>query len=121
MLSLVTRTLLQPLKGVEAMGKTSLRLDLALSQSIALSRGGFGSCFSTLVFRCFVAEAGFYFTFYALVSFRMVSSGRENVRFWRVRSGGLRLAPVSLGEHHGAMVSDVVFEAACPTAGSIGS
>ncbi|XP_065191135.1 WD repeat-containing protein 90-like isoform X2 [Sycon ciliatum] len=41
---------------------------------------------------------------------RMVSCGRENIRFWRVRNGELRSAPVNLGSHHGVVVNDVEFE-----------
>ncbi|XP_071395607.1 WD repeat-containing protein 90 [Centroberyx affinis] len=41
---------------------------------------------------------------------RMVSCGRDNVRLWRVRNGGLRSCPVNLGEYHSLDFTDVAFE-----------
>ncbi|KAJ6659778.1 hypothetical protein lerEdw1_018494 [Lerista edwardsae] len=42
---------------------------------------------------------------------RMVSCGRDNVRLWRVRSGGLRSCPVNLGEYRSLEFTDLDFEA----------
>ncbi|XP_035694518.1 WD repeat-containing protein 90-like [Branchiostoma floridae] len=40
---------------------------------------------------------------------RMVSCGRDNIRFWRLKHGSLRSAPVSLGEYHSMEFTDIMF------------
>lgn len=40
---------------------------------------------------------------------RLVTCGRDNIRFWRVRSGQLRSCPVSLSQHKVGEVTDVTF------------
>ena len=39
----------------------------------------------------------------------MVSCGRDNIRFWRVRHGSLRSCPVDLGSHHSIEFTDLCF------------
>ncbi|XP_065826313.1 WD repeat-containing protein 90-like isoform X2 [Oscarella lobularis] len=43
---------------------------------------------------------------------RMISCGRDNVRFWRVKDNTLRSCPVNLGEHHQVNFTDIAFELA---------
>jgi hypothetical protein len=40
----------------------------------------------------------------------MVSCGRDNVRFWRLKDGTLRSAPVALQEYHNLDFTDICFE-----------
>lgn len=41
---------------------------------------------------------------------RLVTCGKDNIRFWRVRSGQLRSCPVALSDHKIGEVTDVTFE-----------
>ncbi|XP_053722443.1 WD repeat-containing protein 90 isoform X2 [Synchiropus splendidus] len=41
---------------------------------------------------------------------RMVSCGRDNIRFWRLRNGTLRSCPVDINGHHLSDITDVAFE-----------
>ena len=50
---------------------------------------------------------------------RMVSCGRENIRFWRVKGGTLRSCPVSLGSHHHMQFTDVAFQPGYPNGSDI--
>ena len=45
-----------------------------------------------------------------IIFIRMVSCGWDNIRFWRVRNGGLRSCPVNLEEHHQLHFTDIVFQ-----------
>ena len=51
---------------------------------------------------------------------RMVSCGRDNVRFWRVKGGTLRSCPVSLdSRHHHMQFTDVAFQPGYPNGSDI--
>ncbi|KAK7112108.1 WD repeat-containing protein 90-like isoform X2 [Littorina saxatilis] len=43
---------------------------------------------------------------------RMVSCGRDNIRFWRLKDGTLRSAPVNMGDHHSMDFTDLCFASA---------
>ena len=48
---------------------------------------------------------------------RMVSCGRDNIRFWRVKGESLRSCPVNLEGHHQMQFTDVAFEPGYPSGG----
>ena len=42
--------------------------------------------------------------------FRLVSCGKSNIRFWKLKDGSLRSRPIDLGEYHSHEFTDFDFE-----------